>query len=341
MMHTRRLIDLKDFQGDHLEYEEYFRRMAGQAKASEASCKEIMQDAFSLLCEERSSTVIECAMKLIHAMGIKISPSVVQPLIEIGDVLEVYSAHARTGIIEESQEEEWYGLINAILKMDTLISAGTLDIVARATVLKSVRDQVRRHLKTVVSVNAIRLASVLLKSKEYFIEDSEQTKCELCRLFEKYVLYLGNEDIFLSKEATFFLIAYKKYLSALEAKESDFYRMIKEIESRHQVPIQSFDNYLRNIFYHLPPAIRTRVSEIIAQSNCAACTLSAEIRAFLNIQTLDNHLAKKTIRCILLDEDITECSANIDINFSEDSYINKDLSHLFSDVHVHASCIEY
>ncbi|KAI5146268.1 hypothetical protein NEPAR06_1855 [Nematocida parisii] len=325
MAYNREVLKLKDFQGDPLEYEEFFRRILYNMNSTDIQHTEIVNDLLSLFNTNRSSTVIECAIKTLYAMCIKLSPSMIVPVIEIGSVLETYSLCINNYTeINQNEYTAWIELVRLITQSTIIHRECVFIMVCRISFIEEIRKMVKIYLNENISINSIKLSTVILKYKNILNEN------EIFLLLKKYITLLGNNDIFISKESSFFIKEYSN------CNNIDIYSIIKE----NQLDIiDSLDNYIRDIFQHLPLLTKQCVISTLKTTNLIKIPL--EIKNILKIKTKDNNISKKTVRYILLNEDTVENNHIININLSDDYYSKKDLSHLLTESKPHPSCIEY
>ncbi|KAI5192219.1 hypothetical protein NEMIN01_1888 [Nematocida minor] len=332
------LQNIKDFNGEPVEYEEYFRRLLEEIRASEIDADEIKTKLFSLLVKERSSTVIECTIKVLHSLDIEIMPSRIRPLMEIGDVLKVYAIHILHPKIKkevEEETEEWAGLVSALFKAEIFISAPVLKMASKLSAIPIVKTIADEFIDAQLSINSIRLSSTLLDNPHY----SRTESARLSKMFGRCAGAIGDMDTFISQEASHFLLSYyQKIRMDGKTDKSSFYERIKSVQNSNSLHFRdkSCDNYIRDIYTHLPERTKEQLKQEIAKKE-PQC-----INSILDIPNMPVHtISKKTVRHVLSQETAPEESHEIALSLTDDYYKDKDLSHLFTTQPYHSNCVEY
>ncbi|KAI5168670.1 hypothetical protein NEIRO03_2609, partial [Nematocida sp. AWRm78] len=160
MAYNREILKLKDFQGDPLEYEEFFRRILYNTNSTDIQHTEIVNDLLSLFNTNRSSTVIECAIKTLYAMCIKLSPSTIIPVIEIGSVLETYSLCVNYTGISQDEYKDWVNLVRLITQSTIIHRECVFIMVCRISFIEEIRKMIKIYINGNISINSIKLSTV-------------------------------------------------------------------------------------------------------------------------------------------------------------------------------------
>ncbi|KAH9387269.1 uncharacterized protein NEMAJ01_2165 [Nematocida major] len=319
-MNIQNLESIRNYKGEHFEYEEYFRRVLEEIESVQTDRSTAIDTLFSLLSPSRSSSIIECAIKVLHSVGASILPDRILPVLEIGDSLELFCMHVLS--TEMPAGADWAPFTQALLKTETLLPFNALKIFCRLVEFESVRTLLAAHLENSFSVNAVRLSKALLGQKQHF-------SALLHTLSIKYLRLIGSEDSFLSKEAAFFSLAYRNAHS-----ESTAFSLHGLLHERPE--IASYDNYVRDVFMLLPQDVQSDISKSAYQN-------PPNISFICTLLNLPGHisLSKRTLKHVSLNEPPSEEQGQLSIALSDDYYKRKNLSHLFSDHETHHSCIEH
>lgn len=344
-MDINELYSIRDNSGDYFEYEEYFRRVLLKIRETRIENKEIEKSLLEMLSEERSSAVIECTIKLLHSLDMEIPPGIVRPLIRIGDVLSTYSLYIldKNRKIEPSLKdiEEWKDLIRTSIESEIFLHYTTMEMISKLSSIPEIGCALDKAIEEskALSVNVLRLCTVFLEKNTYFYTGDTllDRGSELERVFHEAVCLIGHSNTYLSNSASCFLLAYRKNIPNISDKE--FYCNLRSVQNTDVFAsgINSTDNYIRDIYVHLPQKKQAQLKEEIENNRID------RLSTVLDIPQKILQVSKKTIRYILTEHIKTEeASVERTLSLSDDYYKERDLSHLFTEKHTHHSeCIEY
>ncbi|KAI5191057.1 hypothetical protein NECID01_1287 [Nematocida sp. AWRm77] len=313
-----RVKELKDNQGEPAEYEEYFKRVLEKASTHEhnksALCAQLMQIVGD---SSRSSTIVECSIKLLHLLGDRVLlPDEVEGVIEKEGVLSVYALHIleRKSQISSWAGTVWTSLVSRALSSERALPYAFIVLLCYLCKHAEVQSMVAEFLASEKNrCTSLRIASELLTTEHAHMAVS------MC---SAYVSLIGNKDGFISREA------------------SCFYQRVKEVFPEYSYSfdnrqIDSLGHFLRDGYVHFSGVCREEIKNALQRD----VLVSAEsLFPSICFECLD--VPKKIARSILFDKGSLTKDFISPIQLQNSYSSTKSLLHLFKETHDHIGCFE-
>lgn len=323
---------IKNYNGEPTEYEELFARILEETETMSKQEKEELhkQVINELINTERSSTVIECAIKLLHNMNIQVLlPSSVTPLISIPYVLDTYSVYCLARlqeIIRKENENELNILSAAALWSCNMLPSSFLHLIARILSFPDIEKTVRKFLSSPTSslINRINLAQSIVQTGNKHV--FKYQVLELCT-------YIGDLDTFVSRAASILYSLCKNTYKDTEISIS--------MCTDSNRPL-SLENYLRDTYVYMNTSMQNNLLCLLQNIPVNLDKITALFpNMSFSCTTISNKL-KKHITSI--EEPISIFSSSIQpiqsLTLNKAYSETKDLSHLYSGSRKKCQCVE-